>query len=131
MSDLIDRQAAIDAPVKMVSEGLDWIPVYHLKDLPSAEPEERTEERTETHACDCISRQAAKDVVDMELDSIDHVPEWVYDRLLTALDKVPSAEPEQKCKSCRYRNLEWYEEPCDSCTMGGDGCHYKPERKKV
>lgn len=45
MSDLIDRQAAIDAPVKMVSEGIEWIPVYHLKDLPSAqleppEPEE-------------------------------------------------------------------------------------------
>ena len=38
MSDLIDRQAAIDAPVKMVSEGIEWIPVYHLKDLPSAQP---------------------------------------------------------------------------------------------
>ena len=43
---------------------------------------------------DLISRQAAKDVVDMELDAIDHVPEWVYDKLLTALDKVPSAQPE-------------------------------------
>ena len=40
MSDLIDRQAAIDAPVKMVSEGIEWIPVYHLKSLPSAQPEE-------------------------------------------------------------------------------------------
>ncbi len=27
----------------------------------SVQPEERTEERTETHACDCISRQAAID----------------------------------------------------------------------
>ena len=43
---------------------------------------------------DTISRQGAKDVVDMELDAIDHVPEWVYDRLLTALDKVPSAQPD-------------------------------------
>ena len=43
---------------------------------------------------DLISRQDAKDVVDMELDAIDHVPEWVYDRLLTALDKVPSTQPE-------------------------------------
>ena len=47
-----------------------------------------------------------------------------------AIRALPSAQPEQKCKSCRYRNLEWYEEPCDSCTMGGEGCHYKPERKK-
>ena len=39
MSDLIDRQAAINADVKMASEGLEWVPVYHLKDLPSAEPE--------------------------------------------------------------------------------------------
>ena len=30
-------------------------------ELPSARPEEHTEERTETHACDCISRQAAID----------------------------------------------------------------------
>ena len=41
MSDLIDRQAAIDAPVKMVSEGIEWIPVYHLKDLPSAQAERK------------------------------------------------------------------------------------------
>ena len=43
MSDLIDRQAAIDAPVKMVSEGIEWIPVYHLKDLPSAQPKQDRE----------------------------------------------------------------------------------------
>lgn len=39
MSDLISRQDAINAPIKMVSEGLEWVPVYHLKELPSAEPE--------------------------------------------------------------------------------------------
>lgn len=38
-NDCISRRAAIDAPVKMVSEGIEWIPVYHLKDLPSAQPE--------------------------------------------------------------------------------------------
>ena len=42
MSDLISREAAINAPVRMISEGLDWVPVYHLRDLPPAEPEERT-----------------------------------------------------------------------------------------
>lgn len=32
--------------------------------MPSAQPEKRTEEHTETHACDLISRQAAIDVED-------------------------------------------------------------------
>ena len=34
-----------------------------IKQLPPAQPEKRTEERTETHACDSISRQAAIDIV--------------------------------------------------------------------
>lgn len=44
MNDTISRQDAIDSPVKMVSEGLEWIPVYHIKELPSAEPERKTAE---------------------------------------------------------------------------------------
>ena len=38
-----------------------------------------------------IYKQDAKDAVDMALDTIDHVPEWVYDILLNSLDKLPSA----------------------------------------
>ena len=41
MIDMISRQDAIDSPVKMVSEGLEWIPVYHIKELPSAQPERK------------------------------------------------------------------------------------------
>ena len=41
MDDLISRQAAIEAPVKMVSEGLDWVPVYHINDLPPVKPDDR------------------------------------------------------------------------------------------
>ena len=41
---------------------------------------------------DTIYRQDAKDAVDMALDTIDHVPEWVYDILLNSLDKLLSAE---------------------------------------
>ena len=64
---------------------------------------------------DLISRQAAKDVVDMELDTIDHVPEWVYDKLLTALDKAPSAQPERKNgKWLRSGNCIFPYE-CDQC----------------
>lgn len=43
-----------------------------------------------------ISRQKAKDAIDMALDHIDHVPPWVYDNLLNALNEVPSAEPSAK-----------------------------------
>lgn len=38
--------------------------IYHaLESVLSAQPKERTEERSETHACDLISRQAAIDAV--------------------------------------------------------------------
>ena len=47
---------------------------------------------------DLIYKQDAKDTVDMALDTIDHVPEWVYDILLNSLDKVPSAQPRKKGK---------------------------------
>lgn len=36
--DMISRQAALNSPVKMVSDGLEWVPVYHLRELPSAQP---------------------------------------------------------------------------------------------
>ncbi len=38
-NDTISRQAAINSPVKMIAQGLDWVPVYHIEQLPSAEPE--------------------------------------------------------------------------------------------
>lgn len=46
--EMISRKAAIDAPLKLVSEGIEWIPVYHLKDLPSAQSE-ITEEQAIEH----------------------------------------------------------------------------------
>lgn len=50
---------------------------------------------------------------------------------IEAIKSLPSVESEPKCNSCRYRNLEWYEEPCDSCTGGGKNCHYKPEPERL
>ena len=44
---------------------------------------------------DLIHRQEAKDAIDMALDHIDHVPPWVYDKLLNVLNEVPSAEKAQ------------------------------------
>lgn len=57
--DLINRQAALNSPVTMVSEGLDWIPAYHVKDLPSAEPEI-------IHCCECKSIRTATDEGEMD-----------------------------------------------------------------
>lgn len=37
VGDMISRQAALNSPVKMVSDGLEWVPVYHLRELPSAQ----------------------------------------------------------------------------------------------
>ena len=48
---------------------------------------------------DLIRRQEVKDAIDMALDHIDHVPPWVYDKLLNALNEVPSAEKAQGRKN--------------------------------
>lgn len=83
---------------------------YEIKDVcigASAEPKTpsngsitsmNTEKMHVRTTDDCISRQEAKDAIDMALDHIDHVPPWVYDKLLNALNEVPSAEPGKKGK---------------------------------
>ena len=117
MDRLISLQAAIDAPVKMVSEGIEWIPVYHLKSLPSAQPEKRTEERTETHACDLISRQAAIDAIlavtgnSSVRELYEHVQEhglsdmWSggVNAAIDIIIAVPSAQPEPMWIPCSER----------------------------
>ena len=63
--DTIYRQDAILA-VKTrdwLTEGAKEALTDRLEKLPSAQPEKRTEERAETHACDLIDRQAAIDVI--------------------------------------------------------------------
>ena len=54
---------------------------------------ERTEERTKTHACDCISRQAAIDEIKALYEWHDTVTE---DRAVDHLKRLPSSEPEAK-----------------------------------
>ena len=49
---------------------------------------------------DLISRQQAIDAMTDELDMIDHVPQWVFDRLEKRLKQLPSAQPEP----CNYVN---------------------------
>lgn len=72
MSDIINRQDAIDAVnaylgLSAVSRTIQNMTSIQeiLENLPSAQPEERTEERTESHGVclDVISRQAAIDAL--------------------------------------------------------------------
>ena len=42
---------------------------------------------------DLINRQRAIDAVTDELDMIDHVPQWVFDRLEERLKQLPPAQP--------------------------------------
>ena len=42
-----------------------------IGNLPSAQPEKRTEERAETHACDLIDKQAAIDALDEQIRQCD------------------------------------------------------------
>ena len=125
--DTISRQAAIDAVKKNTfrltfaeeqnCEGhVAWSAeaVYSevmegaLLDLPSAQPEKRTEERTETHSCDLIDRQAAIDAIlavtgnSSVRELYEHVQEHELSDMWSggvnaAIDiiiAVPSAQPE-------------------------------------
>lgn len=119
VNDCISRQAAIDAVKKNTfrltfaeeqnCEGhLAWSAnaVYSdviegaLLELPSTQSEKRTEERTEKHACDCISRQAAIEALE-KIDCSDGVGISslkcdAVDDAVTAIKVLPSAQPERK-----------------------------------
>ena len=110
--DTISRRAAIDA----LDKRFDSIPMEQtteilllrkdLRELPSAQPEERTEERTETHACDLISRQAAIDAVYKCADIfVGDMPIMVVKSdAYEALAQLPSAQPEQRWIPVDLRN---------------------------
>ena len=97
MQDLISRQAAIDAlhmhlMYRMGTDSNkkrldDWI-----NSLPSAQ--ETHEERTETHACDLISRQAAIDATWFEPSYTDTLN--VLTEVTDRLKALPSAQPEER-----------------------------------
>ena len=106
----------------------------NVKDLYGWESEKRTHERTETHACDCISRQDAIDAVE-NIDCSDGVGisalkcEAVDDGV-TAIKALPSAHPKIiRCRDCRHFE---YDHPYiiqgvpvlghEVCNAWGDGC---------
>lgn len=111
MSDMISRQAAIDAPVKMVSEGLEWIPVYHIKELPSAEPERLTDDDFETIR---IHLNAQK-------EKLCNQQRWKeaeeYQRIIDRFMAFASAQPEIiRCGQCKYAEAADSEDNQDGYT---------------
>ena len=59
-----------------------------IGNLPSVQPEKRTEERMETHACDLIDREAAIDEIMGQPTEL-HYPSWYAERIR----QMPAAPP--------------------------------------
>ena len=100
MSDLIYRQAAIDAHYEYCNKHPDaGFPVWSLKileNLPSAQSETH-EKRTETHACDLISRQA---VIEINRSYHGQMPNEVNHRIWKEINELPSAQSEKRTDKC-------------------------------
>ena len=77
-----------------------------------------------------------KDLIDRE-KALDCFHDWVdkYGDVHTADEMTEyqaiEALPTEKsqCALCQYNDLEWDEEPCESCTMGGENNHFKPKEQ--
>ena len=83
----------------------------NAEQLPSAQPEKRTEKRTETHACDLIDRQAAislpvkpKEDRYFQTQNLDDAYDYGWYSLQRCIEKLPSAQPEIiYCKDCKWK----------------------------
>ena len=76
--------------------------IEHLKQMPSAQPEKRTDKCTETHACDLISRQWLMKCVNegwIKFDTEKDENRFIH----LVRDIAPSAQPEIiRCKDCAH-----------------------------
>lgn len=78
--------------------------------------DKHTEKRTETHARDLISRQAAIDAIHEDADWLAaQGSDWQVERMerdKSILKSLPSVEPEiVRCKDCKHRDPE--DRKCD------------------
>ena len=136
MEDTISRKKAIDELCRMLracfgadDEELDAVTVT-LNNMPSAQPETH-EERTKTHACDLISRQAAieafdnlewyhqnqnKDMV-RGANSERHQAWYKEQDVYKTLEQLPSVQPEiVRCGQCKYAEVADKEDAQDGYT---------------
>lgn len=66
---------------------------------------------------DLISREEALHAVEHELDMIDHVPQWVFDRLGNALKGLPSIDVVKHGRWVRTTKADYAWE-CSVCGYG-------------
>ena len=128
--------------------------LYMMSKQPTitAQPEKRTEERTETHACDCVSRQAVQEIVDRiggmypyrqigNRDSYSQYNEaWTdaINRVDAELNSLPSAQStmgqvfDDDCVSrqAALECLEWHYPDALPATKIKELPSVKPERPK-
>ena len=132
MSDLISRQAAIDAVAELASsmsvcisvdechgmKRMQGMAVRALDDLPSVQPQSTMGQVTEDVQLtkDCISRQAAIDLLKQMRKDGDMIP-WEGKDVFARIRKLPSAQPDIiRCKDCKYYKAYEY--------TGELACHY-------
>ena len=113
---LANRPTERDSLIVAVRKAFESLEQFgNSEPLPSAQPEKRTEERMETHACDLIDREAAVDAI------YHHLPSVSRTRARTMLHEVPSAQPEIiRCKDCKHH---WTHKcmdsmPIERCDLG-------------
>ena len=73
-------------------------------ELPAAQPEKRTNKRTETHSCDSIDRQAAIDAIENAFDRETILNRFVRKIAISAVRKLPSAQQEP-CEDAVSRKM--------------------------
>lgn len=89
MEDMISRQALCEYALNQKDKS---ITPNDIMRFPSAQPEKRTEERTETHGVclDTISRQA---VIEINRSYHGQMPNEVNHRIWKEINELPSAQP--------------------------------------
>ena len=115
MNDLISRQAAIDAFEDTTFTKNEIR--RRLCGLSSAQPETH-EERTETHACDLIDRQAAIDAIRASTSKYTGFMEmemYTDDDAVEAIEDLPSAQPVITCDGCKFVGTYDTDFPCRNC----------------
>ena len=89
MEDMISRQALCEYALNQKDKS---ITPNDIMRFPSAQPEKRTDKCTETHSCDCISRQEA---IDAHYEYCNKHPDAGFPVWsLKILEDLPSAQPD-------------------------------------
>ena len=115
--DAISRQAAIEL---IENESRKWGDEYgvsdvlcDLADLPAAQPEERTNKSTKTHACDLIDRRALmKEFSDFvrASNNSDFAPKPTWNDAVSLVKSMPLVQPSS---SCAHENVQDLQPTCN------------------